>query len=130
MQERVEKVKEAIARLQLAWNDKNAYLWASAFTDSCDYINGSGHAFFSWSQEKNALHHERNWNSSYRNSHTTFELEKLDFPTDHLCIAIIKSKFTLHTPEGAVEHLYLITAVLEKQGIEWLIRNFQNTAVH
>jgi uncharacterized protein (TIGR02246 family) len=129
MHERVEKVKEAIAKLELAWNDRNAYLWSSAFTEKCDYINGNGHFFEAWSREKNAVSHSNGWHSVYSDSHARFEIEKIDFPTDFISIAIVRSYFRVSNSPESKETEYIITVILEKHGLDWLIRNFQNTAV-
>lgn len=129
MHDRVNKVKETIAKLELAWNDRNAYLWSSAFTEKCDYINGNGHFFEDWSREKNAVSHSNVWHSQYKESHARFEIEKIDFPTDFLCVAIIKSYFRVSLSSDSKEIEYIITAILEKHSLEWQIRNFQNTAV-
>lgn len=128
MKHLVDQVKETIARLETGWNHKNAYLWASAFAETCDYIDVFGHFHKDWTREKNAALHLRVWETVYAKSHMSLTLDKVDFPGDHLCVIVIKCHLAYEINGEAKTNNTVITCVLVRQGIEWFIRNFQNTA--
>jgi uncharacterized protein (TIGR02246 family) len=129
MKDHVEQVKETILRLETAWNHKNAYLWASAFTESCDYIDVFGHFHHEWSHDGNAQLHDRVWKTVYAKSHMQFRVVKIDFPYDHLCILVLGCHLEYEFNSMQKVSNTVITAILTKQGPEWKIRNFQNTSV-
>jgi uncharacterized protein (TIGR02246 family) len=124
----VEQIKETIQRLETGWNHKNAYLWSSGFAETCDYIDVFGHFHKNWTREANADLHLKVWKSVYAKSHMRLLLEKIDFPTDHICIVIVKCELNYEINEESRTNQTVITCVLMRHGLEWFIRNFQNTA--
>ncbi len=127
--DKVELVKATIARLETSWNHKNTYLWASAFTEPCQYIDAFGNYHRNWTHERNAKLHGQVWNSAYARSHARFLIESIDFISDHNCVVIIHCTIQyIHQEEERLLDTF-ITVVLEHVDQEWLIRNFQNTPV-
>jgi len=125
--DRVELVKLCIGRLETAWNHKNAVLWASAFTEPCQYIDAFGTFHPNWTRAENAALHERSWSTAFQKSHAQFAVVSIEFTGDHTCISVLRGMVhqVLAEEERVVETH--ITAVLIHDGQEWLIRNFQNT---
>jgi hypothetical protein len=56
------------------------------------------------------------------------KVEKIDFPTDHLCVCIVRCQLTYTVGNEERVNNTVITCLLEKHGVEWQIRNFQNTS--
>lgn len=127
--DKIEQVKECIARLETGWNHKNAYLWASAFTEPCEYIDGFGHYHRRWTHDQNAALHEKGWNTVYMNSHAKFSLEGIEFYNEHLAVLIINCEINYELRGEEKQASYRITSIMEKQGPEWFIRHYQNTPV-
>lgn len=126
---RIELVKATIARLENGWNHRNAYLWASAFTNPCQYIDAAGHYHRNWTAEQNARLHEQVWSTAYANSHARFLLESIEFMDDHHCIVILLCTIT-YEAEGKEHALQTyVTATLVHLGQDWSIWYFQNTPV-
>jgi uncharacterized protein (TIGR02246 family) len=127
--DKVEMVKLSVGRLEQAWNSKNTYLWASAFTEPCQYIDALGTFHRDWSHNANAQLHEKVWHGPYQRSHARFLIESLEFVGDHACMVILHAEIHYHTDEkeGVLETY--ITLMAEQHGQEWLIRYFQNTPI-
>lgn len=125
--DRVELVKLCIGRLETAWNHKNAILWASAFTEPCQYIDAFGMFHRNWTRVENAALHERSWSTAFLKSHAHFNVESLEFIGDKACISVLSGVVhqTLDEEERIIETH--ISALLVHDGQDWLIRNFQNT---
>ena len=128
MKDPVESVKETIARLETAWNHRNGYLWSSAFTEPCDYIDVFGHFHQDWSREANAYLHTRVWAGVYAKSHMGLKIRKINFPSDHLCICVLDCHLEYEINALHKTNDTIISCTLAKHGPEWQIRHFQNTA--
>jgi uncharacterized protein (TIGR02246 family) len=123
----VEHIKICIARLEQAWNSKNAYLWASAFSDPCEYIDAIGIHHKQWPAEKNARLHDSTWKTIYEKSHARFFLENIELLNDHYAMVIMKAEVHYQYKGEEKHNMNSISALLQKQGAEWVIRYFQNT---
>jgi hypothetical protein len=128
MKDYTENVKESIGRLETSWNHKNGYLWVSAFTDSCDYIDIFGHYHKDWSRASNQHLHERVWATAYAKSHMSLKFLSLDFPSEKICVVVLACHLEYEVNGLLKNNETVITCILEHIGVEWLIRNFQNTA--
>ncbi len=128
MRDNIGNVKDSIGRLEIAWNHKNGYLWSSAFTDSCDYVDIFGHYHKDWTRQANQHLHERVWASAYSKSHMTLRIQSLDFPSDKLAVVVLDCHLEYEVKGEPRTNNTVITCILLHVGVEWLIRNFQNTA--
>jgi|GEM_PF-4918643 len=125
--DKVEQVKACIARLETSWNHHNPYLWASAFTEPCHYIDGAGNYHRDWTNAQNARQHEQVWATAFLNSRAQFLVESLEFIDDQNCMVILHCTIvhTVAHQERSMETF--ISTLLQHQGQEWLILYFQNT---
>jgi uncharacterized protein (TIGR02246 family) len=124
----VEHARETVHRLQVAWNNKNAYLWSTAFLDPCDYIDVFGHFHKNWSRDANASLHQKVWAGVYAISHMTLSIEKIDFLSDRHCVMVLGCHLQYQINGNDKTNDTIITIMMVRAGMEWLIRNFQNTA--
>jgi uncharacterized protein (TIGR02246 family) len=123
----VEQIKTCLARLELAWNHHNPILWASAFTNPCEYIDAIGIHHPSWSGERNARLHDSMWKTIYNQSSIRFSMQHIELLTDHLAMVIMKAEVHYRSGEEERTNTNTISALLQRQGAEWGIKYFQNT---
>lgn len=126
---RIDLVKASIARLETGWNHKNGYLWASAFTDPCQYIDAFGQFHHNWTHEQNAVLHNKAWATAFLESYARFLVSSLEFIDDKHCMVILHCTVSNRVDDQDKTTETHIMALLSHFGQEWLIRYFQNTPV-
>ncbi|MCC6601316.1 MAG: hypothetical protein IT223_11680 [Crocinitomicaceae bacterium] len=127
--DKIEQVKECISRLETGWNHKNTFLWVSAFTDPCEYVDGFGRYHSRFTHEQNARLNERAWNSVYANSRALLSFDSIEFYHEHLAVLIVRCMIDYEIQSTMKEGNFRITAIIEKHGQEWFIRHYHNTPV-
>jgi uncharacterized protein (TIGR02246 family) len=123
----VETIKMCIARLETAWNHKNPVLWASAFSNPCEYIDAIGIHHPSWTSEKNARLHDSMWKTIYLQSSIRFSLQHIELLSDHLAMVIMKAEVHYKKGDAELTNTNTISSLLQRHGAEWHIKYFQNT---
>ncbi len=120
-------IKQIIQTMQDGWNNKDGNLFASRFTDDCDYVVVNG--MFLKTRKVVAEGHQGIFNSIYKETNLELNLRDARYLADDIIIAHVDGR-RFGNIFGKYEDAHAImTFVLQKLNGNWSIAAFQNTEI-
>lgn len=119
--------KRIIQSMQEGWNKKDGNLFASRFTEDCDYVVING--MYIKSKTAVAAGHQNIFNTIYKETSLEMNLNDARYLTDDIVIAHVTSRRYGNVFGKYEDPKAIITLTLQKKNDEWNIAAFQNTEI-
>jgi uncharacterized protein (TIGR02246 family) len=124
------EIEAVVGLLESGWNSRDARRYASAFTQTHDYVAVGGRLTLGQDLAANAAIHDRIWRELYAEGCTIrLEVLKVARLADDVCMAIISNHEAVVQNGIPVQRASVITAVLVQEDREWRIAQFNNNPI-
>jgi uncharacterized protein (TIGR02246 family) len=119
---------ELVKKLETAWNASDSVTWAAQFADDADFIHILGGHFHG--REAVERGHRQIFDTIYKGSHNTFQVERIRFVSAEVAIVFIRAhlKWFLNGAEQHIDARPTLVAHKKSDGA-WEIVAFQNTLI-
>lgn len=122
------EIERLFENLKFAWNEGQGELYASYFTDDCDYVAFDGQHLKG--KNENAQLHNKLFKSILKGSKLTGEIKTTKFITSDVAIFYAVGAVQLSFQKTAPKNkLSINTNVAIKEHGVWKISSFQNTRI-
>jgi len=123
-----EQIKAVLENLAKAWNNADAELFGSCFTEDCDYVTFNGQHIKG--RKENVETHRKLWKGILRGSKLVGGSQTFRFVNENLAIVhatgSVKLRWQKKAPKGRKS---INTNVFIKQNGEWKITAFHNCRI-
>jgi len=118
-------IRESVKQMETGWNTKSGALFAKPFAEDADYvvINGNyikGHAVIK-------SQHQRIFDTIYKDTNITLTVKQIRFLRPDVAVVHVEGRRTSATQALAQDAM--MTLLMTKEKLGWMISAFQNTAV-
>ena len=120
-------ILQSIEYMEEGWSKKDGILFAKGFAEDADYVVING--MHIKSREVIASAHQHIFNTIYRETEVTVDLQKIRYIRPDVAVAHVKAQMTGNSNGKKIDHAAQITVVLEKKENYWQIIAFQNTEI-
>jgi uncharacterized protein (TIGR02246 family) len=121
-------IEQLFETLTLAWNTGDGHLFASCFTEDCDYVTFSGEHIIG--RQANEIQHQKLFNTFLKGSRLVGKQKSIRFLNPHIAvthnIGVVKLRWHKTAPSSRQS---INTNVLLKQDGVWKITAFHNCRI-
>ncbi|MEZ4875581.1 MAG: SgcJ/EcaC family oxidoreductase [Flavobacteriaceae bacterium] len=119
-------IKNTIQLLQKGWNAGSGETFASAFSESHDFIVWNGYYMANMSVENNAKGHNQIFSTFYKDTQLFYTVDKIKFLSKDIALVHLFGAVVGNTEQRPQNPEVLISMVLQKKGGFWKISSFHN----
>ena len=118
-------IRESVKQMETGWNTKSGALFAKPFAEDADYVVINGMYIKGRATIESA--HQRIFDTIYKDTNITLTVKQIRFLRPDVAVVHVEGHRTSSTQALAQDAM--MTLLMTKEKLGWMISAFQNTAV-